>query len=233
MDLLIYVIFLLGSYSPGYGLIRAGFPFVQKRKFLEKVALGYIAGLILFGVPFIIIDSLNLLDTYYIILCLIFYFLLLLILFLKRTILNETDELTKDEQLEMRKLNEFNSKNNYKSNINYADLVKNEKKEETPNLESKINSNYIKFDQGLMVKSRKVEEQVFKEENKNILSQVNNETKEITQNESIAQKNSVLTKLREYAQDINSTKKEGKPNKKEELEDLESEEELLNMIKED
>ncbi len=236
MDILIYVIFLLGSYSIGYGLIRAGFPKVQKRKFIEKIALGYFGGLILFASPFLITTMFNLKDTYYPLVCLIIFFILLLTLILKRTILNESEELTKAEQIELDKLNP--SSKNYSKPVNYDELIKATKEineEEIQSIDAKSASkNKISFDQGLMVKSRKREGQVFKEENKNIISQVNNETKKLEKTQSEEQKNSMLAKLREYAQEINNPKKEDKAKKKTaEDEDSANEEELLNMFKDE
>jgi len=231
MDILIYIILLLGSYSIGYGLVRIGFPLVQKRNFIEKIAFGYIGGIILFGIPFLITSAFNLMDTYYILVCLIVYFILFLILLLKRTFLNETDELTLEEQLEKTKLEELNKKD-YKNPVNYADLVKETKNDEPLILKNTAPAHHINFDQGLMVKSRTNEGQVFKEENKNIMNQIRSNTSTLENNASEEQKNSILTKLREYAKEISNSKK-SKEQTQEEEEDKENEEELLNMFKDE
>lgn len=229
MELLIYSIFLLGSYSVGYGLIRAGFPLVQKRKLIEKIALGYIGGIILFGLPFLVINYFNLKDTYYFVACIFIYFLLLMVLLLKRTIFNETDPLTKEEIINVSKTAEI-TKNNYSSKVNYADLVKESKTEKIPlkeNIKTNNTTNPINFDQGLMVKSRNKEGQVFKDENKNNISKENESPKE-------NQKTSIMSKLREYAQDINNPKKEEKQkNNNQEDDDLDSDDELAELIKDD
>lgn len=226
MDLLIYIILILGSYSPGYGLVRAGFPLVQKKKLIEKIALGYVGGLVLFGIPFLILNVFSLKDNYYVIACIFVYFMLLLILLLKRTALNEVDPLTKEDLNEMNR-NQDKSKIGYSTPVNYAELVKENKKEKLGQEELKqkpSNVRSINFDQGLMVKSRNKGEQVLKDENKN----------NISKNPSNEQKVSIMSKLREYAQDINDSKKsEKQKNKNREDDDLEGEDELMELIKED
>ena len=231
MDNLIYILLLLGSYSIGYGLVKAGFPQIQKRNFIDKIAFGYIGGIILFGTPFLITSAFKLLDIYYFLVCLVVYFLLMLILILKKTMLNETEEVLKEEQAEIDRYNTSNK--NSTQMFNYSNLVKDTtKKEENPILNNQTNSSRIIFNEGLMVKTRKNEGQVFKEENKNNISQLRAENKEFKQNENEQQKDSMLEKLRAYAQEINNSKKEEKTKSKtqEEEEDLESEEELLNMF---
>ncbi len=229
MDILIYLIFLLGSYSPGYGLVRVGFPQAQKFKLIQKIAFGYVAGIILFGAPYLITLLFNLNDIYYLLVCLIVYFVLFLLLFLKRTILKQTDELTNEDIIELNKLNP--NKNTVPQPINYANLVKDMADEETLTLNKQTNMNKITFDQGLMVKSRKTENASFKGENVNIINKVSAQNNNIEKNQGEDQKNSMLAKLREYAQEINNQKKKTLKNEDEEA--LESEEELNNIFKEE
>jgi hypothetical protein len=232
MDNLIFIILLLGSYSIGYGLVKAGFPQIQKRNFIEKMAYGYIGGLIIFGTPFLITSAFKLLDIYYFLVCLIVYFSLTLILILKKILLNETEEPLKEEQTE--NSNYYNSNKDSQQMFNQPNLIKNENEEKNRVLtNSQMNPNNIIFNEGLMVKTRRKEEQVFKEENKDNISQLKKENKEFGENENNEQKNSMLEKLRAYAQEINNSKKEKEIKKnrtQEEEEDLESEEELLNMF---
>ena len=235
MDNLIYLTLMAGSYSIGYGLIRAGFPKVQKKSFIVKIASGYIAGLLLFGLSFLIIDTLKVLDIYYVIICIILYFILFLLLILKRTIFNETDEITPEERL-YEGINTESKISTFTKPENFSNLIKDDKvKEELPtkNINPDI-ANRITFDQGLMVKSRNNEDQIFRGEDTNIIGKVQKETTnlETTQNEE--QKNSVLEKLRGYAQEIKVTKKEEMLKKKmKEDDEVESERDLINMLKEE
>lgn len=207
--ILIYSFLILGSYSLGYGLIRIGFPLIQKRNLFEKIAIGYIGGIILFGLPFFIIDSFTLNEIYYALFSLIILLALILILFLKRTILNEEDPLIEKEILKPINSNYTQTKEDY------SKLIKEDNQKEK--------SKEIKFNQGLMVKSRNKKEQVFKEENKDI-NYKNNSPLEV-------QKESIMSKLREYAQEVKGDLKETK--KKKEEDEIEEDEELMQLIEDD
>jgi hypothetical protein len=207
--ILIYSFLILGSYSLGYGLIRIGFPLIQKRNLFEKIAIGYIGGIILFGLPFFIIDSFTLNEIYYALFSLIILLALILILFLKRTILNEEDPLIEKEILKPINSNYTQTKEDY------SKLIKEDNQKEK--------SKEIKFNQGLMVKSRNKKEQVFKEENKDI-NYKNNSPLGV-------QKESIMSKLREYAQEIKGDLKETK--KKKEEDEIEEDEELMQLIEDD
>ncbi|MDD2531660.1 MAG: hypothetical protein PHY04_01880 [Candidatus ainarchaeum sp.] len=207
--ILIYSFLILGSYSLGYGLIRIGFPLIQKRNLFEKIAIGYIGGIILFGLPFFIIDSFTLNEIYYALFSLIILLALILILFLKRTILNEEDPLIEKEILKPINSNYTQTKEDY------SKLIKEDNQKEK--------SKEIKFNQGLMVKSRNKKEQVFKEENKDI-NYKNNSPLGV-------QKESIMSKLREYAQEVKGDLKETK--KKKEEDEIEEDEELMQLIEDD
>lgn len=207
--ILIYSFLILGSYSLGYGLIRIGFPLIQKRNLFEKIAIGYIGGIILFGLPFFIIDSFTLNEIYYALFSLIILLAIILILFLKRTILNEEDPLIEKEILKPINSNYAQTKEDY------SKLIKEDNQKEK--------SKEIKFNQGLMVKSRNKKEQVFKEENKDI-NYKNNSPLGV-------QKESIMSKLREYAQEVKGDLKETK--KKKEEDEIEEDEELMQLIEDD
>lgn len=222
---------MLGSYSIGYGLVKAGFPKIQKRNIFEKIAFGYMGGIILFGIPLLVMSAFKLLDIYYFVICVITYLILTLALLLKRTLLNEQDSLTQEEE---RELNKKNSNTQIPSNQTTYSNPENETNEELPNLNDQTSASQMNFEKGLMIRSRKNEGQVFKERNKSDISRLRDATNRLEQNESEEQKNSILAKLRSYAQEISNTKKVNNPrDKTEEEEDLESEEELLNMFKDE
>ncbi|MGI6589545.1 MAG: hypothetical protein ACOX1V_02670 [Candidatus Iainarchaeum sp.] len=205
--ILIYSFIILGSYSLGYGLIRIGFPLIQKKTLIEKIAIGYLGGLIIFIPSFFIIEIFGLNEIYYIAFSLIILLALMLSLFLKRTILNEEDPLIEKETLQPTIPNQPKE--------NYAKLVKEDTKKE--------NTKKIIFGQELMVKSRNKKEQVFKEENKN--------TNDKEDSPLGVQKESIMSKLREYAQDVKNRPKESK--KKIEKDEIEEDEELMQLIEED
>ncbi|MFA5361263.1 MAG: hypothetical protein WC290_02340, partial [archaeon] len=134
---------------------------------------------------------------------------LILILFLKRTILNEEDPLIEKEILKPINSNYTQTKEDY------SKLIKEDNQKEK--------SKEIKFNQGLMVKSRNKKEQVFKEENKDI-NYKNNSPLGV-------QKESIMSKLREYAQEVKGDLKETK--KKKEEDEIEEDEELMQLIEDD
>ncbi|MFA5930766.1 MAG: hypothetical protein WC821_00475 [archaeon] len=210
MNYLLYAFFILGSFSPGYMLLRAGFPSTQNWGMIQKISLGYFLGLILFGLPVLVIAALGLNETYYSLLCIILITLLFGVMFVKRISLQEVDPvIPKVEKKKKPFVQEVP-----------ASIV-----EKTQTMPQKK----IVFEQGLIVKSKEGEtkKQVFKEKPSNIVNTVIKNTAEIENKTKENEKNEALERLRKFAQQIKLSKKQTKT---EDEDGNEIEEDLLSKM---
>lgn len=210
MDYLIYAFFVLGSFSPGYLVLRTGFPSVQNMGKIQKMSLGYILGLILFGLPILAVTLFEINSIYYSVLCITLIALFFGVMLVKRISLKETDPLIpKEEKKKKAVVQEIPS-----------EII--QKSQTTPQKK-------IVFEQGLVVKSKDSEtkKQVFKEKPSNIVNTIRKNTIEIEDKNKENEKNEALERLRKFAQQIKLSKKQ---TKKEDEESGEIEEDLLSKL---
>ncbi len=224
MQELIYAFFLLGSFSVGYSVVRTAMPNVQLEALTNKIAYGYGAGALIFGIPIaaIVLGGMN--SDYFFLLGITMYVILMGIAFAKRMYHEEADpEIFVEEKKR-------------KVAIPKMGLTKEEKMPV---------ADRIRFEEGLMTKGSSptpkvtpamIKNQVFKDKNTNVLKVIDKNTKELESKSNKEQKNAALAKLRQMALDINDKKKStGKKKKeeayKEEDEEIEEiEEGLLNEL---
>jgi hypothetical protein len=208
---LIYAFFILGCFPVGYLILRTGFPFTQKLSGLKKIGISYLIGLIIFGLPIILLEFMKISEKYFFVVCFVFFATIFIIFYAKRIIFEEKEPVMSFEG---------------KKKITLV-----QKKEE----ENKVTPKKISFEQGLMIKSNKREEetkkQVFKEKEGNILKVLEKNTKEIESKNREEEKKEALKRLREFAKHaklMNQTKNKNNSTKTDEMDEIE--EDLLNNL---
>jgi len=219
MQELVYVFFLLGSFSIGYSIIRTAMPKIQLSPMTNKIAYGYGVGALVFGVPIAIILGLELNSDYFFILGIIMYLILMCVAFIVRVSSKSVDPEVIVEKKKRR------------TAIPEKGLTKAEKMP---------TSQRIRFEEGLMMKGSAptpkvtpamIKNQVFKDKNSNVLKVIDKNTKELESKSNVEQKNAALAKLRQMAQDISGKKQPLEKKKKDEDEEIEDiEEDLLNEL---
>ena len=97
MDVILYVVILLGCVSVGYSLLRLGFPEKQSSKKIDKIAYGYLLGIIVFLPAMASIFYLG--DNFFFVISGITYTILFIIFGVMRKANKKTDsvELKKEE----------------------------------------------------------------------------------------------------------------------------------------
>jgi len=214
MDMIIYPLILLGSFSTGYSLLRVGFPKKQELSYLEKGAYGLIFGVITFAPAIYVGIQIGI--SGFFITAILAYLLFFSILYTKRFFLHETDSV------------ELIKETKSKERIPLSVLT-NEEKEEY--LKKDKENNPTENKPTLLKNSPNIADQpkreIFKEKEDNLVDSIQIKTKQKKDNnESEEEKKKILASLRIFGKQI-SKKEEKKEIIKEEdeLEELEEEEE--------
>lgn len=234
----LYLIFLVGSFSIGYSLLRIGFPEFQEKEFKEKIGMGYLIGLIVF-LPSILSVFFNV-EKFFFLFAISSYAFIAIVMFIVRTYYKKEETtqlikenyfhkipkkaLTKEELGEQNKKNKSNvapqvqKKENEKIELDITDFKKEKAKElGVEEKLDKINHSVTgKNEGGLIIKDSTTakQRQIFKESQPKLISKTN-------ENNKIEE----IEKLKKLAKSI----KENVENKKENDDDLEG----LNEIDEE
>jgi hypothetical protein len=247
----LYLIFLAGSFSIGYSLLRIGFPEFQEKEITQKIGMGYLVGLIVF-IPSILSIFFTV-EKFFFLFALGSYGFIAMVMFLVRTYYKKEETaqlipentfkkipkkaLTKEEQ---EAGTSINTKDYYKENktikpeVNFEDFKK-EKAQELQVTEkiNKINHSVTgKNEGGLIIKDptqkKQDQGQIFKDSEPNVIEQFRKKTLGLDQKE----KKEEIEKLKKLAKNINIKDRE---KNKEEVKKSDSSAELeeLNEINED
>jgi hypothetical protein len=224
MQALFFGLTLLGSCSLGYSLLRAGFPQKQNIKKIEKLAYSYALGILIFIPGMIIALIIN--EQFFFLITAIIYIILFSIFMAKRKYNHETDNvnlivektkiiipnkvLTKEEK-EKANLqentdttptqNNYNQQNNYDYQNNYNQQKNNySSNSQTNTMPSKrrVSSN----DELKIVDPKTTKEQLFKDEETNVIEELRKKTLTAKDIESNEKRKKMLNKLKGFAKQM-------------------------------
>ena len=196
MEVLLYVLSLLGSCSIGYSLLRTGFPEKQDTNIVEKLGYGYALGLIVF-IPGIIAMFLYSEKSFFI-MAGIFYALMIAIMLVVRKSNNKKDEV---ELFEEKKTERIPKKAMTKE-------------EQTAGTKIAIDD----YDKPVeVVSDKEIKEQLFKVKSSNVIQKLREKTIGMEKQKKDKEKEETLKKLKGFAKQI-------KESSKEELKDVEEDE---------
>ncbi len=221
----LYLIFLVGSFSIGYSLIRIGFPEVQEKSIMEKIGMGYLIGLIVF-LPSILSIFFTF-EKFFFLFALGSYGFIAMIMFIVRSYNKKEDlvelnkkeffnkipkkALTKEEQekLDNNKLQTTPSQN-YDSPIEVINTDFKQLKAKELNVENKMNNiNHSvtgENENGLFIKdstkSKTAQRQIFKDSEPNVIDKFRKKTIGLNQD----QKKEEIEKLKKLVKNIDLKK---------------------------
>jgi hypothetical protein len=196
MELVFYILALLGSSSLGYSLLRTAFPKTQSLEMMNKVLYGYALGAIVV-VPAMVTALFFGATSFFLILGLL-YALLFIIFIAKRISYEEEDDikLKKEEKVEVA--------------IPRRILTKEEKEGESNIIKKPIKSKQII--RNTPVASIKIKEQIFKEKQPNVIAELREKTTKIEKEKKLNEKEEALKKMKSFAKQIDKKKKKKNSN---------------------
>ena len=191
MEIVFYALSFIGSFSIGYGILRAGFPEKQSLQAMEKLGYGYGIGAIIFipgliaagffgGKGFLAISSIML-------------FILFAAMLAKRYATGETDSVPIQKEKRARPA------------LPRKVMAEEEKSGGAVQV----------------VSASKIGEQIFKEKEPNVIAEVRKKTSEMEQKKRSEEKDEALKRLRNFARDIKIKESKSAKKKKAEDDELE------------
>ncbi|MFA5764032.1 MAG: hypothetical protein WC915_04425 [archaeon] len=219
MQALFFGLTLLGSCSLGYSLLRAGFPQKQSIKKIEKLAYSYALGILIFIPGMIVAALIN--EQFFFLITTIVYIILFSIFMAKRKYKNETDTveliiqktkviipnkiLTKEEKekIELDKTNDADSTQNYNQSQNTQTNYNSQDYSSNQNLNSANPKRRVSSDDVLkIVDPKTTKEQLFKDEETNVIEKLREKTINAKNNESTEKRKDMLDKLKGFAKQM-------------------------------
>ncbi|MBT7241644.1 MAG: hypothetical protein HN878_04080 [Candidatus Diapherotrites archaeon] len=196
MELVFYILALLGSSSLGYSLLRTAFPKTQSLEMMNKVLYGYALGAIVV-VPAMVTALFFGATSFFLILGLM-YALLFIIFIAKRISYNENDgvKLKKEEKVEVA--------------IPRRILTKEEKEGRSNIIKKPIKAKQII--RNTPVAQIKIKEQIFKEKQPNVIAELREKTTKIEKEKKLSDKEEALKKMKSFAKQIDKKKKKKNSN---------------------
>jgi hypothetical protein len=196
MELVFYILTLLGSSSLGYSLLRTAFPKTQSLGMMNKVLYGYALGAIVV-VPAMVTALFFGATSFFLILGLM-YALLFIIFIAKRISYNENDgvKLKKEEKVEVA--------------IPRRILTKEEKEGRSNIIKKPIKAKQII--RNTPVAQIKIKEQIFKEKQPNVIAELREKTTKIEKEKKLSDKEEALKKMKSFAKQIDKKKKKKNSN---------------------
>ncbi|MBT4870130.1 MAG: hypothetical protein HON47_00985 [Candidatus Diapherotrites archaeon] len=196
MELVFYILTLLGSSSLGYSLLRTAFPKTQSLGMMNKVLYGYALGAIVV-VPAMVTALFFGATSFFLILGLM-YALLFIIFIAKRISYNENDgvKLKKEEKVEVA--------------IPRRILTKEEKEGRSNIIKKPIKAKQII--RNTPVAQIKIKEQIFKEKQPNVIAELREKTTKIEKEKKLNEKEEALKKMKSFAKQIDKKKKKKNSN---------------------
>ena len=196
MELVFYILALLGSSSLGYSLLRTAFPKTQSLEMMNKVLYGYALGAIVV-VPAMVTALFFGATSFFLILGLM-YALLFIIFIAKRISYNENDgvKLKKEEKVEVA--------------IPRRILTKEEKEGRSNIIKKPIKAKQII--RNTPVAQIKIKEQIFKEKQPNVIAELREKTTKIEKEKKLNEKEEALKKMKSFAKQIDKKKKKKNSN---------------------
>jgi len=187
MEIIFYVLALLGSSSLGYSLMRTGFPKTQNFELLNKIIYGYALGLVVV-VPAVATAWFFGAASFFLMLGIIFG-LLFIIFIAKRISYADIDNIPLQKE-EKKKV--FIPKK----------VLTLEEKEIDRDVEEKVKVAI----QPSIVRPAKIKEQIFKEKQPNVINQLRKKTTAIENEKNKEDKADALAKMKNFAKQINAKK---------------------------
>ena len=187
MEIIFYVLALLGSSSLGYSLMRTGFPKTQDFELLNKIIYGYALGLVVV-VPAVATAWFFGAASFFLMLGIIFG-LLFIIFIAKRISYADIDNIPLQKE-EKKKV--FIPKK----------VLTLEEKEIDRDVEEKVKVAI----QPSIVRPAKIKEQIFKEKQPNVINQLRKKTTAIENEKNKEDKADALAKMKNFAKQINAKK---------------------------
>ena len=196
MELVFYILALLGSSSLGYSLLRTAFPKTQSLEMMNKVLYGYALGAIVV-VPAMVTALFFGATSFFLILGLL-YALLFIIFIAKRISYEEEDDikLKKEEKVEVA--------------IPRRILTKEEKEGRSNIIKKPIKAKQII--RNTPVAQIKIKEQIFKEKQPNVIAELREKTTKIEKEKKLNEKEEALKKMKSFAKQIDKKKKKKNSN---------------------
>jgi len=191
MEIVFYLLTILGSSSFGYSLLRTGFPKTQQLETINKILYGYGVGLIVV-VPSVITAMYFGVGSFFLMLGII-YGLLFLILFTKRISYSDKD---------VTKLVEIKEKK-----VALPKKVITAEEKETRTKVKEVAKATINIP---TVRSVKIKEHIFKEKQPNVIAQLRKKTTEIEKEKKSDEKVATLKKMKSFATQIDKKKSKKK-----------------------
>ena len=191
MEIVFYLLTILGSSSFGYSLLRTGFPKTQQLETINKILYGYGVGLIVV-VPSVITAMYFGVGSFFLMLGII-YGLLFLILFTKRISYSDKD---------VTKLVEIKEKK-----VALPKKVITAEEKETRTKVKEVAKATINIP---TVRSVKIKEHIFKEKQPNVIAQLRKKTTEIEKEKKAEEKVATLKKMKSFATQIDKKKSKKK-----------------------
>ena len=191
MEIVFYLLTILGSSSFGYSLLRTGFPKTQQLKTVNKIIYGYGIGLLVV-IPSVITAMYFGAGSFFLMLGLI-YGLLFLILFTKRISYLDKDDI---------KL--------IKTKAKKAALPKKVVTAEEKETKRKVKEVSRVAVNTLSVKPIKIKEHIFKEKQPSVITQLHKKTIEIEKEKKKEEKLTALKKMKSFATQIDKKKSKNK-----------------------
>ena len=187
MEIIFYLLAILGSSSLGYSLMRTGFPQTQSFKLLNKITLGYALGLVVV-VPAIIAAWFFGVASFFLIMGLVFC-LLFAIFIVKRISYNDKETVPLMEK----------EKKKFKIP---KKILATDEKEDHKDTKKQVKGAV----QMPSYKPAKIKEHIFKEKQPNVIAQLRKKTTAIENEKNKEDKEEALRKMKNFATQINKKK---------------------------